>query len=55
MQDFLALTIVGIAAGYLGRLGWQRIASKRTGGCGSCGNCESDQKPLVQIQQLKKS
>jgi hypothetical protein len=52
MQDFLALTIVALAAAYLGRFGWQRIASKRIGGCGSCDNCASEQEPLVQIQQL---
>ncbi|MDZ4656757.1 MAG: FeoB-associated Cys-rich membrane protein [Bythopirellula sp.] len=50
MQDILALTIVALAAAYLGRAAWQRIMQKRTGSCGTCGSCASNQKPLVQIQ-----
>ncbi len=50
MQDILALTIVALAAAYLSRAAWQRIAHKRSGSCGTCGSCASNQKPLVQIQ-----
>jgi hypothetical protein len=55
MQDAIALTIVAIAAGYLGRVAWQSFASKRSGSCGSCGSCATIQKPLVQIKQINLS
>jgi hypothetical protein len=42
MQDFLAISIVAIAAGYLARQGWLRLVRKSGGACGSCSNCGSD-------------
>jgi hypothetical protein len=53
IQDIIALSIVGLAAVYLGRVCWQSLMAKRSG-CGSCGGCASDQQPLVQIQMVKK-
>jgi hypothetical protein len=51
MQDFFALLIVAIAAGYLTRAAWLRFVSKRVGGCGTCGGCGTE-KQLVQIHSL---
>jgi hypothetical protein len=49
MQDFIALLIVAVAAGYLTRSAWLRVVSKRAGGCGTCGSCGTG-KQLVQIE-----
>ena len=53
MQDILAILIVAVAAGYLVRQTWLRLASKRGGSCGSCSNCSASDslktRPLVNI------
>ena len=56
MQDLLAILIVAIAAGFLIRRAWQRIARRQSGACGSCSNCGAadslKSKPLVTIMQI---
>jgi hypothetical protein len=47
-QNIIALTLVGLATGYLVRKIWQRIVSRTEGGCGSCSQCGTA--PLVQIE-----
>lgn len=53
MQDFVAISIVAIAAGYLARQAWLRLSLKRGGSCGSCSNCGTTNtiksRPLVTI------
>jgi hypothetical protein len=41
MQDFIAIMIVALAAAFLARRGWQRVAGRRAGACGSCANCSA--------------
>lgn len=61
MQNFLALAIVAIAAGYLGWRAWRTLAVRKNSGCGAaCGSCSTGddaavpkQKPLVTIAPLK--
>jgi FeoB-associated Cys-rich membrane protein len=53
MQDIFAISIVAVAAGYLARQTWLRLASQRGGSCGACSNCSSNDslksRPLVNI------
>jgi hypothetical protein len=42
-DELLTLAIVAVAAGYLARRAWGVFARKRSGGCGSCAGCSSDQ------------
>jgi hypothetical protein len=54
MQDIFAISIVAIAAGYLGRAAWLRFYGAKGGACGSCSNCSSandsiKSRPLVNI------
>lgn len=53
MQDLLAILIVAVAAGYLARRMWLRVAGRKSGACGSCSNCgpagAERPKPLVTI------
>lgn len=58
MQDYLALAIVAVSAGYLARRGWQFFAArKQTAGCGSaCGGCASNgTKEVIQIKLSTKA
>jgi hypothetical protein len=52
MQDFLALTSVTVAAGYLAWRAWMFFASrKQARSCGSsCGGCAKGVNELVPIQ-----
>ena len=55
-QDFIALVIVGVAAGYLARIAWRTFASKKPG-CNSCGSCSANKQPpdkLVSIEPMKR-
>jgi hypothetical protein len=55
MQDILAILIAVVAAAFLLRRAWQRLASRR-GACGSCPNCPSagsaKSPPLVSISPI---
>jgi hypothetical protein len=53
MQDFLAIIIVILAAAFLARRGWQRVANRRAGACGACANCSaSDTMELRKLVML---
>jgi hypothetical protein len=60
MQTFLALSIVAVAAGYLGWRSWKVVAGRKGAGCGTgCSSCPASensglpqQKPLVTIAPL---
>lgn len=41
MQDILAISIAGVAVGFLLRRAWQQLAQRRSGGCGACSKCPS--------------
>jgi hypothetical protein len=53
MQDAIAILIVAVAAAYLVRTTWLRLARRQGGACGSCPSCGSNDliksRPLVNI------
>jgi hypothetical protein len=42
MQDIVAILIVLAAAAFLARRVWQSVANRRSGACGACSNCPSN-------------
>jgi hypothetical protein len=45
MQDIVAILIVAVAAAFLVRRAWWRLARRSNGACGSCGGCRSSNTP----------
>ena len=58
-QEFVALIVVALAAGYLARRAWRVLIGKKSGGCGTCSSYgTTGAKPngeVISIESLVKS
>jgi hypothetical protein len=56
LQDIVSILIVILAAVFLARRAWQRIAARRGGSCGACLSCPSgdskESSPLITIAPI---
>jgi hypothetical protein len=58
-QDLVALIVVALATGYLARRTWRVLGGSKSGGCGTCSSCDTNDAKqsgnIISIESLVES